>query len=98
MSGRLPTSHTYFSQRLRLHYADWGDSQAPAMLLVHGVQDHCHTWDWFAEAFVDDYHVLAPDLRGHGDSEWVRGSSLPSRRLRLRSRSAHPGSGRWHRW
>lgn len=74
MSGRLPTSHTYFSQRLRLHYADWGNSQASAMLLVHGVQDHCHTWDWFAQAFVDDYHVLAPDLRGHGDSEWVRGS------------------------
>ena len=41
-----PTSHSYYSQRLRLHYLDWGNSEAPHMLLVHGVQDHCHTWDW----------------------------------------------------
>lgn len=81
MSERHPTSHSYFSQRLRLHYADWGNpsqsagAPAPNMLLVHGVQDHCHSWDWFAAAFADDFHVVAPDLRGHGDSEWVRGSS-----------------------
>lgn len=72
---RKPTSHSYFSQRLRLHYVDWGNEGAPHMLLVHGSQDHCHTWDWFAEQFADDYHIVAPDLRGHGDSEWVRGSS-----------------------
>lgn len=75
MTYRQATSHSYFSQRLRLHYADWGNGGAPHMLLVHGVQDHCHSWDWFADAFADRYHVLAPDLRGHGDSEWVRGSS-----------------------
>ncbi len=75
MTARQPTSHSYFSQRLRLHYADWGNGSAPHMLLVHGVQDHCHSWDWFADAFADRYHVLAADLRGHGDSEWVRGSS-----------------------
>ncbi len=75
MSARKPTSHSYFSQRLRLHYADWGNTGAPHLLLVHGVQDHCHSWDWFADAFAARYHVIAPDLRGHGDSEWVRGSS-----------------------
>ncbi|HEX7037145.1 MAG TPA: alpha/beta hydrolase [Pseudomonadales bacterium] len=75
MSEHRSTSHSYFSQRLRLHYADWGNADAPHMLLVHGVQDHCHSWDWFAAAFAERYHVLAPDLRGHGDSEWVRGSS-----------------------
>jgi len=73
--NRKPTSHSYFSQRLRLHYLDWGNTEAPHMLLVHGVNDHCHTWDWFAARFLDDYHIVAPDLRGHGDSEWVRGSS-----------------------
>ncbi|MFP6836307.1 MAG: alpha/beta hydrolase [Pseudomonadales bacterium] len=73
--SRTPTSHSYFSQRLRLHYLDWGNSEAPDMLLVHGLQDHCHAWDWFARLFTDDYQVTAPDLRGHGDSAWVRGSS-----------------------
>ena len=73
--ARRPTSHSYYSQRLRLHYLDWGNSHAPHLLLVHGVQDHCHTWDWFADSFINDYHVVAPDLRGHGDSQWVRGSS-----------------------
>ena len=73
--NRNPTSHSYFSQRLRLHYLDWGNTTSPNMLLVHGSQDHCRTWDWFAEHFADDFHIVAPDLRGHGDSEWVRGSS-----------------------
>ena len=70
-----PTSHVYFSQRLRLHYVDWGNEDAPPLLLVHGGRDHCRTWDWVAQAFRDDYHVIAPDLRGHGDSQWVTGSS-----------------------
>ena len=75
MTHSTPTSHSYFSQRLRLHYADWGNTGRPHMLLVHGVQDHCRSWDWLAAEFAERYHVVAPDLRGHGDSEWVRGSS-----------------------
>ena len=75
MTMRGPASHSYFSQRLRLHYVDWGNKDAPPMLLVHGGRDHCRNWDWFAERFSDDYHIIAPDLRGHGDSEWVRGGT-----------------------
>ena len=68
-----PTSHVYFSQRLRLHYVDWGNEGAPSMLLVHGGRDHCRNWDWVAEALRDNYHIIAPDLRGHGDSQWQIG-------------------------
>jgi pimeloyl-ACP methyl ester carboxylesterase len=70
-----PTSHIYFSQRLRLHYVDWGNNDAPPLLLVHGGRDHCRNWDWVAEALKDDYHIIAPDLRGHGDSQWMLGGS-----------------------
>ena len=70
-----PTSNIYFSQRLRLHYVDWGNEGAPPMLLIHGGRDHCRNWDWVAEAFRDDYHIIAPDLRGHGDSQWLLGGS-----------------------
>jgi pimeloyl-ACP methyl ester carboxylesterase len=65
-----PTSHTYFSQRLRLHYVDWGNPGKPALLLIHGGRDHCRNWDWTAAALRDGWHVIAPDLRGHGDSQW----------------------------
>lgn len=70
-----PTSHTYFSQRLRLHYVDWGNPEAPPMILIHGTRDHCRNWDWVAERFRDDYHIIAPDLRGHGDSQWMLGGT-----------------------
>src|SRR5262249_40242710 len=70
LAGSGPTSRVYFSQRLRLHYVDWGNPGAPPLLLVHGGRDHCRNWDWVAAALRHDWHVLAPDLRGHGDSQW----------------------------
>ena len=77
MSGQQiigPTSHYYYSQRLKLHYVDWGNSEKPLVVLVHGGRDHARNWDWVAQALRNNYHVIAPDLRGHGDSEWARGS------------------------
>ncbi len=68
------TSHTYISQRLRLHYLDWGNPDAPPLLLLHGTRDHAHSWDWTARRLRDRYHVIAPDWRGHGDSQWSLGS------------------------
>ena len=70
-----PASRNYFSQRLRLHYLDWGNPDKPTLLLVHGNRDHCRNWDWVAKELSDDYHIIAPDFRGHGDSELVIGSS-----------------------
>jgi pimeloyl-ACP methyl ester carboxylesterase len=69
-----PTSHYYYSQRLKLHYVDWGNTEKPPLLLIHGGRDHARNWDWVAERLRNDYHIIAPDLRGHGDSEWARGS------------------------
>ena len=69
-----PTSHYYYSQRLKLHYVDWGNHDKPLLVLIHGGRDHARNWDWVAQTLRDDYHVIAPDLRGHGDSEWARGS------------------------
>jgi pimeloyl-ACP methyl ester carboxylesterase len=64
------TSHIFVSQRLKQHYVDWGNAGAPPLILVHGGRDHCRNWDWVAKALREDFHVIAPDLRGHGDSEW----------------------------
>ncbi|MHB8528581.1 MAG: alpha/beta fold hydrolase [Caulobacteraceae bacterium] len=65
-----PASHSYISQRLRLHYVDWGNPGAPPLLLIHGGQDHCRNWDWVAQDLRRDWRVIAPDLRGHGDSAY----------------------------
>lgn len=65
-----PTSHAFISQRLRLHYVEWGAPDAPPIVLVHGGRDHCRSWDWTARELAKDWRVIAPDLRGHGDSAW----------------------------
>ncbi|MEH2547765.1 pimeloyl-ACP methyl ester carboxylesterase [Bradyrhizobium sp. AZCC 2262] len=70
-----PADRFYESQGLRLHYADWGNEAAPPLILIHGGLDHCRSWDAIAQALQPHFHVMAPDLRGHGDSEWAKGSS-----------------------
>lgn len=69
-----PISRIFISQRLKLHYLDWGNEQKPLLLLVHGGRDHARSWDWVAADLRRDFHVIAPDLRGHGDSAWAVGS------------------------
>jgi len=77
--GRGPTSQSFFSQRLRLHYVDYGTAGQPLLVLVHGGRDHARNWDLVADRLTSRFHVVAPDLRGHGDSAWAIGSqySMP---------------------
>jgi len=56
---------------VRLHYVDWGNTQAQGMLILHGLQDCARSWDTFANGMQHDYHVIALDSRGHGDSAWL---------------------------
>ncbi|MDP3768009.1 MAG: alpha/beta hydrolase, partial [Dehalococcoidia bacterium] len=74
-----PESRFYESQRLKLHYAVWGDEPKPPLLMIHGGRDHARNWDRVAEALVDSFCIYAPDLRGHGDSAWAMGGqySMP---------------------
>ena len=69
--SRGPTKQTFISQRLKLNYLDWGNRGKPPLIMVHGGRDHARSWDWTAEQLRDDWHVVAFDHRGHGDSEWV---------------------------
>ena len=78
MSSQLilgPTSHYFYSQRLKLHYVDWGNPEKPPLLLLHGGRDHARTWDWTAQELREQYHSIAPALRGHGASQWSIGGS-----------------------
>ncbi|GBD25510.1 Esterase YbfF [bacterium HR30] len=57
------------SGTLRIHFRDWGRPELPPLVIVHGLRDHSHSFDDLARSLIDRFHVLAIDLRGHGDSE-----------------------------
>ena len=63
-------SHFIQAGGLRFHYLTWGDPGNPPLLLLHGGGQTAHTWQRVANRLRDRYHVIAPDARGHGDSEW----------------------------
>jgi pimeloyl-ACP methyl ester carboxylesterase len=69
-----PSSHFFYSDRLKLQFWDYGRDGKPALVLVHGGLDHARNWDWVARALREDYHVYALDLRGHGNSAWAPGA------------------------
>jgi pimeloyl-ACP methyl ester carboxylesterase len=63
---------------LTLNASDYGGEGKRPLLFVHGGSAHAHWWDFVAPAFVDRFHVLALDQRGHGDSprtaQWSYGT------------------------
>jgi esterase len=67
----LPESKLIKINGLRLHYLDWGNPNASPVVLLHGLCGNAHYWDFFASSVASEYHVLALDQRGHGDSGWA---------------------------
>lgn len=51
-----------------IHYLGWGDPALPRLVLLHGGAAHAHWWSFLAPMLADQHRVLAPDLRGMGDS------------------------------
>ncbi|HJU16438.1 MAG TPA: alpha/beta hydrolase [Stellaceae bacterium] len=66
----LPHSHHRQVGALRLRYLDWGTPGLPPMLFLHGGALTAHTWDLCCLSLRAEYHCLALDQRGHGDSDW----------------------------
>jgi pimeloyl-ACP methyl ester carboxylesterase len=66
----LPESHEVRANGIRLHYLDWGNKHLPPMVFLHGGALTAHTWDLVCLALRDDFHCIALDQRGHGDSDW----------------------------
>jgi len=61
---------SFLNSRMPLSYTEWPNHGAPVVILLHGSRDHSRSWDAIAEMLQPHYHVIAPDLRGHGDSGW----------------------------
>jgi len=62
--------HTAEVNGIRLAYQAVGDPDAPPLLLLHG-RGFDHTdWAKVTGRLAASWHVHAPDLRGHGQSDW----------------------------
>ena len=54
---------------ISLHVVTAGDPKKPAVMFLHGFPEGWFSWRSIMEALADDYFVLAPDLRGYGQSD-----------------------------
>src|SRR5580765_2118038 len=56
---------------MELNLHEWGDPSSPPIVCLHGVSAHGRRFRRLAEErLADHFRVLAPDLRGHGNSGW----------------------------
>ena len=65
-----PAGRTLDIDGLRLHYLDWGNPGAPPIVCVHGYTSSAQAFNALARRLRDRHHVVAPDVRGHGESGW----------------------------
>ena len=68
---RGPTSRFFTVDGTRLHYLDWGNDGAVPLILLHAAPLNARAWDSFAAGMASAYHVIAPDARGFGESQWA---------------------------
>lgn len=52
---------------IQLSYLEWKQG-TEALLLLHGLADHALVWSSLGDHLAENYHIIAPDLRGHGES------------------------------
>ncbi len=61
---------------LRLHYFEWKGMGTRPLVLMHGLRDYAYYWQDCANRLLDEFHIFAPDQRGHGESEQAPGGYL----------------------
>jgi len=57
-----------YGGKIKIHYVEAGDRNKPLLLLVHGFPEFWYCWKYQIHAFEKDYHVVAIDMRGYGES------------------------------
>jgi pimeloyl-ACP methyl ester carboxylesterase len=57
------------SETVRWHYVEAGDPSAPTVVFLHGVPDSWWQWHYALELLSDQYHCVAIDLKGYGQSD-----------------------------
>jgi pimeloyl-ACP methyl ester carboxylesterase len=66
-----PSQSQYLTIRgLRYHVRTWGDPSAPKLFMLHGWMDVSASFQFLVDSLTRDWHVMAPDWRGYGLTEW----------------------------
>jgi esterase len=65
-----PTSKSVTINGLNIHYLEWGKAGMPAVVCVHGYTSSAQAFNALARCLRDRFHVVAMDVRGHGESGW----------------------------
>ncbi|TMK28608.1 MAG: alpha/beta hydrolase [Alphaproteobacteria bacterium] len=55
---------------LRLRYLEWGRPDALPVICVHGYTSSAEAFNALARRIQDRAHIIAMDVRGHGESAW----------------------------
>lgn len=55
---------------LALRFVEWGEPQAPAIVMLHGLRSYAYTWEPVARPLLPAWRVIALDQRGRGHSAW----------------------------
>ncbi len=63
----MPVRQTLSKSDIQLSYLEWHQGQEP-LLLLHGLADNALVWSSLGDYLAADYHIVAPDMRGHGES------------------------------
>ncbi|TRU93302.1 MAG: alpha/beta hydrolase [Microcystis novacekii Mn_MB_F_20050700_S1] len=63
----MPQRQTFTNNSMEISYLQWSDRGMP-LLLLHGLADHALVWSSLGDYLSSNYQVIAPDLRGHGES------------------------------
>jgi haloacetate dehalogenase len=64
----MPIQKTLSLSEIEIAYLEWNNPQQPPLLLLHGLADQAVVWSSLGEQLAPHYHIVAPDLRGHGES------------------------------
>ncbi|TMH17976.1 MAG: alpha/beta hydrolase, partial [Betaproteobacteria bacterium] len=67
---RPSKSRTIPIRGLNYHVRVWGAENAPKLFMLHGWMDVGASFQFLVDALQRDWHVIAPDWRGFGLSEW----------------------------
>jgi pimeloyl-ACP methyl ester carboxylesterase len=60
---------TVSANGLRFHVASAGPPEAPLLLCLHGFPECWYSWRHVLERLAGPYRIVAPDLRGFGETE-----------------------------